>query len=167
MSPFLRSRAGAGGLALALLLGPFTAATDQAMPPALPRLHIGTGGGAVSLRVEIAATPSARARGLMGRAALATDAGMLFVYPQAQDPARGFWMYRTRIPLDIAFLDADGRILLVLGMEPCRRLSWRCPRYTPGVAYWAALEVNRGFFTRHGIGVGDRVVLPDGMGQVR
>ncbi len=167
MTGFFQQAGGVGCLAVALLLGSACAtATGEPVGYAggdasTTRVQIATAHGTVPLYAEIAATPGAHTRGLMGRAQLAPDAGMLFVYSQAQDPERAFWMYRTRIALDVAFLDADGRILSVVAMEPCRsRLPWRCPRYVPGVAYWAALEVNRGFFSRHRIDVGDHVILP-------
>lgn len=127
-------------------------------------LRIAAAGGVVALRVEIAATGASRLRGLMDRPHLPADAGMLFVYPGPRPGDAGFWMYRTRIPLDVAFLDADGRILAIQGMEPCASpLALRCPAYAPGVPYHAALEANRGFFARNGIAVGDRVLAPPGV----
>jgi uncharacterized protein len=112
------------------------------------------------LSVEIAERADQRAYGLMERPTLPEDAGMIFLYPGEQAGQVGFWMFRTRIPLDIAFLDADGVILTILAMEPCPSPEPRsCPSYPPNVPYRAALEVNQGYFARRGIGVGDRVVL--------
>lgn len=117
----------------------------------------------VELRVELAETGDQRAMGLMERTTLPADAGMLFTYPEPQPADAGFWMFRTRIPLDIAFLDDAGRIVAIRAMEPCTSPEPRwCPAYEPGVPYSAALEVNRGFFQRHGLSVGDRVRLPGG-----
>lgn len=127
-------------------------------------LRIAGTNGVVSIRAEIAATGAARGRGLSERRALAEDAGMLFLYAETQAPDAGFWMYRTRIPLDIAFLDGAGRILAIRTMQPCpSAVALECPTFAPGMPYRAALEVNRGFFARHGIAVGDRVRLPEGM----
>ncbi|MBZ9559839.1 MULTISPECIES: DUF192 domain-containing protein [unclassified Modicisalibacter] len=113
------------------------------------------------LSVEIADDPAERNRGLMARDHLAADAGMLFVYPRSQSPQGAFWMYRTRIPLDIAFLDASGVIRAIRHMVPCpSERSADCPSYAAGVAFRAALEVNAGFFADHGIDVGDRIVSP-------
>lgn len=112
------------------------------------------------LRVEVAETRDQRAYGLMERPSLPADHGMLFVYAEPQDAGSGFWMYRTRIPLDIAFMDEDGRIVAVRAMAPCESPYARsCPTYSPGVPYSSALEVNRGYFERRGIGIGDRVVV--------
>lgn len=114
------------------------------------------------LDVELAETFVQRARGLMDRDTLAADAGMLFLYDESQPAASGFWMYRTRIPLDIAFIDTDSRIAAIHTMQPCTSPSPAgCPAYVAGVVYHAALEVNAGYFAEHGIAVGDRVSLPD------
>ncbi len=171
MRPFFRA-AGCLAILLPLLCAPpLTTASDRTAGTALVdvdpvRVHIPTSRGAVWLNVEVADTPGTHTRGLMGRDHLSPDAGMLFLYGRPQEPDRGFWMYRTRFALDIAFLDADGRILVILAMEPCpSRLPWRCPGYRPGTAYSAALEVNRGFFARHGVGVGDQVMLPAGLAR--
>ena len=110
------------------------------------------------LSVEVARQPQERARGLMGRETLAPDAGMLFVYARQQPPTSSFWMYRTLIPLDIAFLGADGEIRAIRRMLPCRTASHEdCPRYAAGAPFRAALEVNAGFFERHRVAVGDHI----------
>jgi uncharacterized protein len=114
------------------------------------------------LRVELARSPEQKSMGLMERRRLADNAGMLFVYDSTQPGNAGFWMYRTRIPLDIAFLDTLGVIRAVRSMVPCpTAIAEGCPSYTPDVPYQYALEVNAGFFTRHGVEVGHRLVLQD------
>jgi hypothetical protein len=123
-------------------------------------IQVQTRQGVLDLQVEFAVTEDQRVRGLMGRAALAEDAGMLFLYPKLQAPRDGFWMFSTLLPLDIAFLDAGGTILAIRHMEPCPALDARdCPVYAPGVAYRAALEVNGGYFQRRDVHVGDRVLF--------
>ena len=116
---------------------------------------IATPAGEVRVDVELAETHDARREGLMHRESLPEESGMLFLY---DGPASGgFWMKDTLIPLSIAFLDADGRILRILDMEPCE--ADPCPLYDPGVVYASALEVNRGAFERWGVELGDRVRL--------
>ncbi|MFW6079183.1 MAG: DUF192 domain-containing protein [Gemmatimonadota bacterium] len=114
------------------------------------------------LTVEVAETDEQRGYGLMERTSLPESHGMIFRYDSPRPPDAGFYMYRTRIPLDIAFLDGDGRIVAIEGMEPCESpYPSACPRYAPGEPYTAALEVNAGYFESRGIGIGDRVVVLD------
>jgi uncharacterized membrane protein (UPF0127 family) len=120
-----------------------------------PRVVITTVSDEVTVEVEVADDEAERARGLMGREALAQDAGMVFLFPDETEGA--FWMKDTLIPLSIAFYDEDGRILRILDMEPC--LQEPCPLYDPGVAYRGALEVNQGAFARWNVRVGDHVRL--------
>lgn len=114
-----------------------------------------------SLQVELAQTAAERRKGLMDRDSLDPDAGMLFVYQTLQPPQSGFWMYRTRIPLDIAFIDDQGRIAALYTMQPCTSSNPAdCPATVAGVEYRAALEVNAGYFEAHGIGEGACVKWP-------
>lgn len=122
-------------------------------------LCIRTHGAPVPVTVEVARTNTSRAAGLSGRATLAPQAGMLFLYRRPRPADSGFWMYRTRIPLDIAYLDTQGHIRAIHHMEPCGTEPAGCPVYPATVQYQAALEVNAGFFSRHGIVVGDRLVV--------
>nr|WP_183324462.1 DUF192 domain-containing protein [Halomonas cerina] len=113
------------------------------------------------LTVEVARRNAERSRGLMDRDRLAPDAGMLFLYDGPWPMRHGFWMYRTRIPLDIAFIDATGRILEIHRMTPCTaKSSSDCPITRPAAPYRAALEVNAGWFAAHGIVPGDCVSWP-------
>jgi len=114
------------------------------------------------LALKLAVSAEQKSMGLMERRHLADSAGMLFVYDSTQPPDAGFWMYRTRIPLDIAFLDSTGVIRAVRSMTPCpATVAEGCPTYTPDVPYRYALEVNAGYFARHGIAVGHSLVLRD------
>ncbi len=105
------------------------------------------------LTVELARTAEERSRGLMFREELPEDQGMLFVFPN--DTTTGFWMKDTLISLSIAFIAADGVILDVQEMEPLSTVLHRPPS-----PYRYAMEVNQGWFGRHGLGTGDRVELP-------
>jgi uncharacterized protein len=145
-------------LALAVLLlaacgGDGSGDTGSGDPGA--RAVIETSDGEVAIVVEIADDEEERARGLMGRTELASDAGMIFVYPS--DVSGAFWMKNTLVPLSIAFYAEDGRILKILDMEPCDEDP--CPLYDPGVTYRGALEVNQGAFDRWNVRVGDHVRL--------
>jgi hypothetical protein len=106
------------------------------------------------IRLELAISPEERAMGLMFRDALAADAGMLFVFPE--DDRHPFWMKDTFIPLDLVWLDAQGKVVDVrAGVQPCRRDP--CPSYTALAAGRAVLEVNAGFAAKHSIAVGARI----------
>jgi uncharacterized membrane protein (UPF0127 family) len=114
------------------------------------------------LLVELAVTPDQRTLGLMERRKLPDSAGMLFLDSATQPASNAFWMYRTRIPLDIAFIDSTGTIRTIRRMEPCPEvLAAGCPGYQAGAPFRAALEVNAGYFSRHGVQPGDRVLLGD------
>jgi uncharacterized protein len=110
-----------------------------------------------SLRVRIADDDAERARGLMGLETLPADQGMAFVWTEPVEAA--FWMKDTLIPLSIAFVDTQGRIVAIRDMEPCR--GDPCPTYVADAPYVLAIEANRGFYAGSGIGVGDRALLED------
>jgi uncharacterized membrane protein (UPF0127 family) len=80
--------------------------------------------------------------------------GMLFSFPSEQ--TLGFWMKDTIIPLDIAFIRADGRIVRIHTMAP---LETRIYSSMEPARY--ALEVSAGLFAELGIVAGDHVEIPD------
>ncbi|BES71476.1 hypothetical protein RE428_24940 [Marinobacter nanhaiticus D15-8W] len=111
---------------------------------------------------EKAVTSSQRRNGLMGRESIGENEGMLFVYQETRPPEANFWMYRTLIPLDIAYTGRDGEIRAIREMQPCASEdATQCPRYPAGVEYQLALEMPQGFFRQRGIGVGDRIMRLD------
>jgi uncharacterized protein len=126
------------------------------------RVRLVRGTDTLHLVTELATKPEQRALGLMERHHLPDSAGMLFVYPTMQSDSSAFWMFRTRIPLDIAFIDSGGTVRSIRHMVPCpTTLAQGCPTYPAGARFLAALEVNAGYFDRHGVRIGDRVVLSD------
>src|SRR5262249_47933676 len=102
-------------------------------------IHVGN----QRMTVEVAATPASRARGLMFRSELAEDGGMLFVSPDER--VLEFWMRNTDIPLSIAFADASGHIVRIADMEPGSEAL-----VSSGAPARYALEVNRGWYAKHG-----------------
>ena len=107
-------------------------------------------GGSTPLRVEIARTDAQRQQGLMHRKELKDGEGMLFIFER--DQVLSFWMKNTLIPLSIAYISSDGRILEIYDMEPGNLASVsssRSARY--------ALEVPQGWFNRVGVAPGDRL----------
>lgn len=126
------------------------------------RVRLVRGVDTLPLDVELAIKNEQHTLGLMERRHLGENAGMLFLYDADQEPSNSFWMYRTRIPLDIAFMDSTGAIRAIRTMAPCEEtIADACPTYEAGVPYRAALEVNGGFFARHKVAIGDRLLLAD------
>jgi uncharacterized protein len=137
-----------------------TPASTEETPSAssgLPTLVIDTSGGEkVELQVEVADDVNEQAKGLMYRKALGEDRGMLFVYPDERELS--YWMRNTLIPLSIAYIDSDGRIVDILDMKP---LDDRPPHYVSSEPVQYALEVNQGFFEKKGVKEGDHAELPE------
>ncbi len=92
-----------------------------------------------------------RSCGLSHRTSLPANRGMLFVY--AEPEILTFWMKDTHIPLSIAFIDADNRIVSIQKMNPYPITTV----YASPIPALYALEVNQGWFEEKGIGVGDVV----------
>jgi uncharacterized protein len=110
-------------------------------------------------RLPVADTDAARERGLMGRTSLPPDGGMVFRFPSETDAA--FWMKDTSIPLSVAFI-GDRRIVDILDMAPCGDDG--CPLYRSAASYRTAIEMHAGWFSAHGIRIGDDVALSYGRG---
>ena len=108
--------------------------------------------GRVTITAEIARTPAQQQQGYMYRKEIKDGEGMLFV--NEADLVLSFWMKNTLVPLSIAFVAADGRILEIYDLEPGNLNPVRSGR---SVRY--ALEVPQGWFGRAGIGIGDRLEL--------
>jgi uncharacterized membrane protein (UPF0127 family) len=102
------------------------------------------------IRAEVAADFATRGKGLMYRASMPQNAGMLFIF---DEPAlQCMWMKNTLIPLSVAFIDENGAIINIADMQPQTEASHcatRPARY--------ALEMNRGWFAARGIKPGSRI----------
>lgn len=108
----------------------------------------------IPISVEIARTDAQRAQGLMHRKTVPQGTGMLFVFER--DQILSFWMENTLVPLSIAFISYDGRIVEIRDMEPLSRTviqSSRSARY--------ALEVPQDWFEKVGVSVGSRIKIEE------
>jgi uncharacterized membrane protein (UPF0127 family) len=114
-----------------------------------------SGGKKVEVQVEVADDLAEQAKGLMDRTTLGKNRGMLFVYPEER--RLSFWMKNTLIPLSIAFIDSEKRIIDIQDMKP---LDDEPPSYVSAEPAQYALEVNQGFFEKRSVKVGDHVELP-------
>ncbi|MEF8700361.1 MAG: DUF192 domain-containing protein [Candidatus Accumulibacter sp. UW26] len=112
--------------------------------------HVELTAGFYRISAEVAANNPDRAQGLMHRRSLPANQGMLFVFAQ---PARHcMWMRNTYLPLSVAFLDEDGRILNIEDMQPESE-----DNHCAAQAARFALEMNRGWFASKGIRPGMRI----------
>ncbi|MBS1197236.1 MAG: hypothetical protein H6R18_1021 [Proteobacteria bacterium] len=106
--------------------------------------------------IEVVADQASRMQGLMNRRIMAPQQGMLFVFPEVARHC--MWMRNTFIPLSVAFLDTEGRIINIEDMQPHTEnshCSARPARF--------ALEMNLGWFASKGIKPGAR---PTGLEKV-
>ena len=104
--------------------------------------------------VEVAETPAQMEQGLMFRRTMAPDAGMLFDYKQPTMAT--MWMRNTLIPLDMLFVDAQGRIVNIHQRAVPQSLD-----VIAAIApVRAVIELNGGTAARLGIASGDRVQHP-------
>jgi len=130
---------------LALLLVAHVAASGAQQ---LPLLELAAG--FHRIEAEVAANNAARMQGLMQRKSMAPQRGMLFVFDH--DAQHCMWMKNTFLPLSVAFIDAQGRILNIEDMQPQsedNHCAAKPARY--------ALEMNVGWFAQRGIKRGDRI----------
>ncbi len=107
--------------------------------------------GAHRFTVELAATPEARARGLMFRERMNLDHGMLFDFQTEQNVA--FWMRNTPLPLDILFIDGAGTVVRIAA-DTVPFSEAPIPSRAP---IRAVIELNAGTAARLGITPGARV----------
>ena len=114
----------------------------------LPRVDLTAG--FYRIQAEVAARDPDRMQGLMHRRSMPANHGMLFVFAQAARHC--MWMRNTFLPLSVAFLDDEGRILNIEDMQPQtedNHCAAKTARY--------ALEMNLGWFAGKGIKPGTRI----------
>jgi hypothetical protein len=124
-----------------------------------PRVVVESGGKSHVVYVEVADTDAKREKGLMFRKELPDDRGMLFLFDE--DGEHTFWMKNTLIPLDLVFVDSDGRITGIV--ERARPLTLE-PR--SGGPSRMVLEVPGGWVAARGVRPGDRLRV-EGLGAAR
>lgn len=146
----------AGG-ALLLTRSRGTHPSAAAAPPRHVYLLEPAAGQPVRVSLEVATDEPARERGLSNRRELPPGSGMAFLFPG--DTSVAFWMKDTLVPLQIAFVGGDGRVVGLFEMPPCR--SDPCQTYAPAKPYRYAIELPSGAFTAAGITEGDRVTPQD------
>lgn len=97
--------------------------------------------GGASAILEVADTPETRAKGFMFRESCPAHQGILFVYNENVET--GYTMENVTIPLSIAFLNENMKIMEVIDMHPGVKL------YTPSQPYRYAIEMPQGWFDQN------------------
>ena len=150
-------RAGAGILATGLVLlaacgaAPSGSPTPAATPAAGPRVVMPSG---AVYTVEVARTPEEQAQGLMYRESLPARAGMIFLFTDGG--SHNFWMKNTMIPLDILWIDGQGKVIFVsANTPPCK--SDPCPSYGPKAPAPTVLELGGGMAAKEGLREGSEL----------
>jgi uncharacterized membrane protein (UPF0127 family) len=140
----------------AVLLYALSGAIASAQLATFPtaELTIVSAGGPHKFTVELATTPGQMEQGLMFRQHLAPDAGMLFDYRTPSMAA--MWMKNTLIPLDMLFVDEQGRVINIHE----RAVPGSLDPIAAAAPARAVIELNGGTAARLGIKPGDRVLFP-------
>ena len=117
-----------------------------------PQLDIETAAGdVIHYQIELAVSQRDKERGLMFRESLPEDRGMLFIYRPEKTVA--MWMKNTLLPLDMLFIDKEGKIARIESDTVPGSLKV----ISSGAKVRAVLELNAGQASKHGIKAGDRV----------
>jgi uncharacterized membrane protein (UPF0127 family) len=152
-----------GGLAAVFLVlaaacgaSPKASITSAATPaPAGPRVTLPSGS---TYALEVVRTPEEQAQGLMFRESLAEKTGMLFAF--GNRAVHRFWMKNTMIPLDMIWMDADGKVIFVSAdTPPCK--TDPCPSYGPDAPAASVLEIAGGKAAKERISVGSVLRFQD------
>ena len=116
------------------------------------KLRVVTKSGKHEFIVEIAVTDRQHSQGLMFRQSLAKNAGMLFDYKVPTSIT--MWMKNTFIPLDMIFINNDGKVINVVQ----RAIPFSENVISSLGKARGVLEVNGGTASRLGIMPGDKIL---------
>ena len=150
-------------ITLLLFLITMSLSAEEAQKPLLWPIEIGD---MLFTNMETALTDETRTRGLMFRASLPYDGGMLFLFKKPEK--HSFWMRNTLIPLDILFIDMDGKITAIHTMKAEKPRAEneseedyieRLPSYPSKAPVIAAIELNAGMAEALGLKVGAKVEI--------
>lgn len=106
------------------------------------------------LKVTVAETPEARARGLSERPSLPANEGLLFVFPAPAEV--GIWMKDMHFPIDIIWVGDDRRIVDIKKNAPVGSYP---EVFRPRFPARYVIEVNAGWTEAYSVAIGDEVDL--------
>lgn len=143
----------AGMIIFLILIGFITLPTGDYLHHVSTVVFEGDNNTKVTAQVEIADTQAAREQGLMNRTSMPQDHGMLFVFDYQANVS--FWMKDTLIPLDMVFLDSNGRIVdIYKNATPLSEDIYRAKSPSKYV-----IELNGGYCDMYGIRTGDNASI--------
>jgi len=122
--------------------------------PRLPTLKLQVGNQIVT--AELCRRPLEIMTGMMFRTNMLEDEGMLFALPFAQQAS--FYMKNTLVPLTVAYIDVNGRILELHDLQA--RDETAVYARTARIVY--VLEMKQGWFARKGVVPGVTIVTEKG-----
>ncbi|MES2106541.1 MAG: DUF192 domain-containing protein [Pseudomonadota bacterium] len=102
------------------------------------------------IQAELAVTDAEREVGLMNRTQMGANEGMVFDFGAPAGVC--MWMKNTLIPLSVAFMDSEGKIVNIEDMK-AETLDSHCAK--KAVRY--ALEMNLGWFKQKNIKPGSKI----------
>lgn len=108
-------------------------------------------------QIEVADTKDKRSKGLGGRESLASNSGMLFIFPKEDKYA--FWMKGLKFPLDMIWIRKNIVVDIIKNAKPPlqNQKDETLPTYLPREQVDMVLEVNASFVDIHGIKINDVV----------
>jgi uncharacterized membrane protein (UPF0127 family) len=131
---------------LAVALAAVAGATPAVIPLKLPSGKV--------LQTEVMVSDEDRQMGLMFRPSLPLDRGMLFVF--GQPDFYGIWMKNCKFPIDIVWLDGQGKVVYVAEKVPACKAD-PCPVYQPLQRASYVVEMNAGQARKEKAVVGSRL----------
>ena len=109
----------------------------------------------VELSAEIPTTQELMGKGLAVKNELKENESMLFVFDKPEK--HSFWMKDMKFPIDIIWLDSNGKVVHIEEkLEPCP-LAPICSSYPPSADSQYVLETVAGFIQRNNISVGTNI----------
>lgn len=109
-----------------------------------------------TVRAEVMMQDQDMQRGMMFRESLPEGNGMLFIHSA---PGKyTYWMYQVKIPLDIIWMDARGRVVEISeNTPPCKGAASQCVKlnYGGNKEAMVVLELPAGYGRKHGVAVGE------------